>query len=104
MLERKINKEYVPGKSVKELKPGITFKSQVHAVPGKSHVPLYRKMACTITFILRTFLILLFIVTFSQCAKEKSEENVDKDKWKKKDVRDYTDADIERLYDEWEVK
>ena len=24
-------------------------------------------------------------------------------KWKKKDVRDYTDADIERLFEQWEV-
>ncbi len=33
------------------------------------------------------------------------EENDQKsdDRWKKKDVRDYTDADIERLFDQWEV-
>ena len=30
-------------------------------------------------------------------AKERAE------KWKKKDVRDYSDADIERLFDQWEV-
>ena len=25
------------------------------------------------------------------------------EKWKKKDVRDYTDADLERLFEQWEV-
>ena len=25
------------------------------------------------------------------------------EKWKKKDVRDYTEADMERLYEQWEV-
>jgi len=25
------------------------------------------------------------------------------EKWKKKDIRDYTDADVERLYEQWEV-
>merc|ERR1712038_1295107 len=26
----------------------------------------------------------------------------DADKWKKKDIRDYNDADMERLFDQWE--
>jgi len=25
------------------------------------------------------------------------------ERWKKKDIRDYTDADVERLYEQWEV-
>ncbi|CAD5122435.1 DgyrCDS10859 [Dimorphilus gyrociliatus] len=37
----------------------------------------------------------LFIFTLINTAKED-------EKWKKKDVRDYTDADLERLYDQWE--
>ena len=32
-----------------------------------------------------------------------SEEVPDSEKWKKKDVRDYTDADLERLLEQWEV-
>jgi hypothetical protein len=27
----------------------------------------------------------------------------DKPKWAKKDIRDYNDADLERLLDQWEV-
>ena len=30
------------------------------------------------------------------------EKEKEKNKWAKKDIRDYTDADIERLYDQWE--
>lgn len=35
--------------------------------------------------------------------KPNGNEN-DADKWKKKDIRDYTDADLERLYEQWEVR
>ncbi|KAK2144444.1 hypothetical protein LSH36_756g00004, partial [Paralvinella palmiformis] len=34
--------------------------------------------------------------------KPNGNEN-DADKWKKKDIRDYTDADLERLYEQWEL-
>ena len=40
------------------------------------------------------YLILLFITII---------ESGENEKWKKKDIRDYTDADLERLYDQWEV-
>lgn len=45
--------------------------------------------------------ILLVILLFAAiaCAK-KSEE---KPAWAKKDIRDYSDADMERLLDQWEV-
>lgn len=33
----------------------------------------------------------------------KKYEGDDKPDWAKKNIRDYTDADIERLYDQWEV-
>ncbi|XP_074661458.1 LDLR chaperone boca-like [Tubulanus polymorphus] len=33
---------------------------------------------------------------------EKSAESKQDAKWKKKDIRDYTDADLERLLDQWE--
>ena len=64
-------------------------------------------MACNFTF----SLIFLFVFLYSVptlCSnskdKEKSDEKAgEKDKWKKKDVRDYTDADLERLFDQWEV-
>ena len=44
-------------------------------------------------------LISLFVIFYVQ--SEKAEDaNV---KWKAKDIRDYTDADVERLYEQWEV-
>ena len=36
-------------------------------------------------------------------AKRKDATDDPEEKWKKKDVRDYTDADLERLLDQWEV-
>ena len=35
--------------------------------------------------------------------KGKSDSSDESNKWKKKDVRDYTDVDIERLFEQWEV-
>lgn len=46
------------------------------------------------------FLVVLQSVILEKSNKEPSDGA--KDKWKKKDVRDYTDADVERLYDQWE--
>jgi len=43
------------------------------------------------------FTLLIFVV---HCKKFKEEE---KPKWAKKDVRDYTEADLERLLDQWDV-
>lgn len=34
--------------------------------------------------------------------KCKKKEGLDKPEWAKKDIRDYSDADLERLYDQWE--
>ena len=65
-------------------------------------------MACTCTFTLTFLLIFLFLVPFIECTSKKDEKNDKKtdeiDKWKKKDVRDYNDADLERLFDQWEVR
>ncbi len=36
--------------------------------------------------------------------KCKEDDEKPEEKWKKKDLTDYTDADIERLYDQWEVR
>ena len=63
-----------------------------------------RKMSCTITFSLRVLLIFSVFLALSTCTKDKKTDTNEKDKWKKKNIRDYNDADMERLYDEWEVK
>jgi len=52
-----------------------------------------------VKFLLLLFLISLFLVLFVK--SEKAEDA--SEKWKKKDIRDYTDADVERLYEQWEV-
>ena len=36
-------------------------------------------------------------------ADKADKEKEAKEKWKKKDIRDYSDADLERLFDQWEV-
>lgn len=55
-----------------------------------------------------TFLIVVFLVTFlstTYCGDaSEEEEDGPSQKWKKKDVRDYNDADLERLFDQWEVR
>ncbi len=48
--------------------------------------------------VLSLAVILLISVKCANSAEEKPDE-----KWKKKDIRDYTDADLERLLDQWEV-
>lgn len=47
------------------------------------------------------FVILLMFALCTSCVfcKKKTKEKPD---WAKKDVRDYNDADLERLYDQWE--
>ena len=50
-----------------------------------------------------TLLILLFSPCIN-CAKEKPDDKEpSEEKWKKKDIRDYTEADLERLLEQWEV-
>lgn len=50
------------------------------------------------------FLLLIFIVACSATQNKKNDDKKsdDSEKWKKKDIRDYNDADIERLYEQWE--
>jgi len=36
------------------------------------------------------------------CASDTKDANKDADKWKKKNIQDYSDADMERLFDQWE--
>lgn len=49
-------------------------------------------------YIFLFLIILLISTTFSK----KFDENKKPD-WAKKDIRDFTDADMERLLDQWEV-
>lgn len=48
----------------------------------------------------RTLLLLLLITHVCWC--KKFDESADKPKWAKKKIQDYSDADLERLYDQWE--
>lgn len=44
------------------------------------------------------------VISICFAAKEKKErETKPEEKWKKKDVTDYSEADLERLYEQWEV-
>lgn len=45
----------------------------------------------------------LFFILIVVVASKKAGEK-DKPEWAKKDIRDYTDADMERLLDQWEVR
>lgn len=46
-------------------------------------------------------LLLLILAALSTSKKYEGEE---KPAWAKKDIRDYSDADLERLLDQWEVR
>ncbi|XP_035220179.1 LDLR chaperone boca-like isoform X2 [Stegodyphus dumicola] len=48
----------------------------------------------------RNFVVLYLIVIIHLSQSKKSGK--EKPAWAKKDIRDYTDADLERLYDQWE--
>lgn len=46
-------------------------------------------------------IVFMMSITFVMIESKKPEEKPD---WAKKDIRDYSDADMERLLDQWEVK
>ena len=51
-----------------------------------------------------TTLAFILFLLLGLVPSEGSDKNDNPDeKWKKKDPRDYTDADLERLLDQWEV-
>jgi len=52
-----------------------------------------------VKFLLLINLVSIFLILFVRSEKEDDAAV----KWKKKDIRDYTDADVERLYEQWEV-
>lgn len=45
----------------------------------------------------------LFTLCFTNEDNKKENKEPKKEGWKKKDIRDYSDADLERLLDQWEV-
>lgn len=46
------------------------------------------------------FFVFFFLISVNNCKKSDPNE---KPSWAKKDIRDYSDADLERLLDQWEV-
>jgi len=44
----------------------------------------------------------IFLFCLLSVAEVRGEEDKKNEKWKKKDIRDYTEADLERLYEQWE--
>ena len=51
------------------------------------------------------FLICYYLTHLCLAGKDsKNKETKPEEKWKKKDVTDYSDADVERLFDQWEVQ
>ncbi|XP_041978911.1 LDLR chaperone boca [Aricia agestis] len=50
---------------------------------------------------MKTLLKLVFVICISGTLAKKYKDE-DKPKWAKKDIRDFTDADMERLFDQWE--
>lgn len=65
-------------------------------------------MACHLSSsrIFALVFVFLFICVVVAEAKGKNAEKKDddhKNSWKKKDIRDYSEADLERLYQQWEV-
>ena len=51
----------------------------------------------------RRILLGVFILSFFCIVLAKKAEPDKKPDWAKKDIRDYSDADMERLLDQWEV-
>ena len=54
-----------------------------------------------------TFCLLFFLFVLqlsSSKTKKETPGEEESEKWKKKDIRDYNEADIERLFEQWEVR
>lgn len=49
-----------------------------------------------------SILIILIVALVAPAISKKSSKD-DKPEWAKKDIRDYSEADLERLLDQWEV-
>lgn len=49
------------------------------------------------------FILLLVLASLLMTVNSKKPDKKDKPEWAKKDITDFTDADMERLLDQWEV-
>ena len=49
------------------------------------------------------FYIIASILVISKTVTSKKADKKEKPEWAKKDIRDFTDADMERLLEQWEV-
>lgn len=47
--------------------------------------------------------ILLLLIILTPVIFSKKSSDKDKPEWAKKDIRDFSEADMERLFDQWEV-
>ena len=55
-------------------------------------------------FYIAVFIVFTLLTTsLGKKVDKKAKDNKKEEKWKKKDIRDYSEADLERLYDQWEV-
>ena len=50
-----------------------------------------------------TYFMVFVFINLAYTSQDNKDDKIDSEKWKKKDVRDYTDADLEKLLDQWEV-
>lgn len=48
------------------------------------------------------FILIYFLLLFNYIHSKKFKEN-EKPEWAKKDIRDFSDVDMERLLEQWEV-
>lgn len=83
--------------------PAGTFQHCVVIITNRtksfpSKVLLKLKMKLIISCVTISFLLLITIAACKKSGKENKPE------WAKKDIRDYSDADLERLLDQWEVR
>ena len=51
----------------------------------------------------QTCIILCLLLHLQTTVLSKNQEESSDEKWKKKKIQDYNDADLERLFEQWEV-
>ena len=76
----------------------LTFLLKEIVVPGENNFRRKQTVMAQWVTGVPAFFFILFVTVL--CKKSIDE---DKPKWAKKDIRDYTDADMERLLDQWDV-
>lgn len=65
--------------------------------------PLLPQILVKFTMKLGTVFILISLLALTTLVVAKKATNENKPEWAKKDIRDYNEADLERLLDQWEV-